>query len=372
MEIGNNNTEKVPVFSAKYDESAVIYFAGADTYAAGTLMAQVLAEFDEAAAAGTNTGDADFVNGQQSVGKDVKVGVYTITARANEALNADEFQGDVILEKPVLAIGSTPQNVAYREIEYMINGDQYSLAALAAGKALAAATTPQNKFAAFRFQVGADGTVDIAVAPANGTTGYDSGALALAALPALAADHAAMGTFTVTSTDAGGFVAGTTSLADGAVTVVFADAETAFELAAVEPDYLEVAAPDGTLLERAAIGSAYSSDQINFRINAGVTPNVAGDYWTFTVIDGTFQYRPYSASGVGGLSKIAGVLTVAKTKAAIGTLAGAVLIGGEVSKNSLVIHGGGSITADIINQLANTKIGIIVRAGTVLDELDNQ
>lgn len=94
--------------------------------------------------------------------------------------------------------------------------------------ALTAGTVPQNMYAAYAFDVGEDLTVDCVACTAH-TTGYASAALALAALPAVAADHVRLGTLVLVSSDAGGFIAGTTAISAVAVTEVFADSETIIE-----------------------------------------------------------------------------------------------------------------------------------------------
>ena len=137
--------------------------------------------------------------------------------------------GDYVNQTAGLATGSTATAVAHNEIDFVINGKGYHAEADAVGVALDGTdTTPQNQYTAFRFQIGLNGTVDC-VKTADPTTGYASAVLALAALPALASDHASLGTLTVMSSDGGGFVAGTTEISTGAVTEVYADTDTLLE-----------------------------------------------------------------------------------------------------------------------------------------------
>ncbi len=164
-----------------------------------------------------------------------------------------------LVSAPTLAIGSTPANLAHAEFTYNIAQTPYTEPALAAGIALPAQTCPQNKYAAYRLQIGADETLDIVPAANNGTSGYDSAVLALAGIPAVEAGHVVVGTLTAVSSDAGGFVAATTSLADGAVTAVYTDGalDGFFIPGTTELDDAEVTAAyaDGAV-GTAAIGAA--------------------------------------------------------------------------------------------------------------------
>ena len=136
--------------------------------------------------------------------------------------------GSGLLSVPTLGIGSTPTGVATLAFDFVIAGKVYKKAAVAAGTALSGSTVPQNKYGAFRLQIGADGTIDLVAATGN-ATGYDSAALALAGLPAVASNHVAIGTITVMSTDPGGFIPGTTELSAAHVTEAYADAQCIFE-----------------------------------------------------------------------------------------------------------------------------------------------
>lgn len=141
--------------------------------------------------------------------------------------------------------------------------------------------------------------------------------------------------------------------------------------------------PDGNVLLKGVVltqddATVISAGGITFTITDATTAGTAfaaDDTFTMPVEAGTFKYAPYATDGIGGLETIQGILTVEKIKAASGDLNGHVMIGGEVDKDNLIIDADGSsttITASIIQELANVKDGIIVRDGTVLDELDNQ
>lgn len=131
------------------------------------------------------------------------------------------FLSDTLWSLPALAIGSTKTNVANGAFNYAINGNIYPEPALAAGTAPGNDVIPQAKFGAVAFDIGADGTIDVIEAAAN-ATGYDSAALAIAGIAAVAADHVRMGTVTATKSD-GAFTFGTTELDAANTTVAYTD-----------------------------------------------------------------------------------------------------------------------------------------------------
>jgi hypothetical protein len=137
------------------------------------------------------------------------------------------LKGDYLLSKPGLVIGTTPANVANVAFTYTVGGVQYSKGAVAAGVAPGNDIVPANKYGAVALDINASGTVTVAEAAAN-ATGYATAALALAAIPAVAANLVRMGTVTVIRT-AGDFTFGTTSLADATTTAVYTDGTTATE-----------------------------------------------------------------------------------------------------------------------------------------------
>jgi len=132
-----------------------------------------------------------------------------------------------ILTKPGLKIGSTTQNVKNETFEFAIAGVRYIKDAVAAGTAPGNDVIPQSKYGAVALDIGADLTIDVIEAAAN-ATGYDSAALAIASIPAVAANHVRMGTVTVVKSD-GDFTFGTTDLSDANTTTVYTDAPTLFE-----------------------------------------------------------------------------------------------------------------------------------------------
>lgn len=130
--------------------------------------------------------------------------------------------GDHLVSKPGIAIGSTTANVSNVAFTYTINGVQYSKAAVAAGVAPGNDVIPQNLYGAVALDIDSAGTVTIAEAAAN-ATGYASAALAIAGIPAVAADKVRMGTVTAIKTD-GAFTFGTTALNAANSTVAYTDA----------------------------------------------------------------------------------------------------------------------------------------------------
>jgi hypothetical protein len=121
---------------------------------------------------------------------------------------------------PTLARGSDATAVASASFDYFIAGVSYNKTAVAAGTALSAGTIPQNKWAIYLLSINAAGTITVTPGSGNGT-GYSTESAALAGTPATPSSSVAMGTVTVKSTDLGGFVAGTTTLNDAAVTCHF-------------------------------------------------------------------------------------------------------------------------------------------------------
>jgi hypothetical protein len=132
--------------------------------------------------------------------------------------------GSYLLGNPSLGIGSTDTHVANLAFNYQIAGVQYTRAAVAAGTAPGNDVVPQGKYGAVAFDIGADGTIDAVEAPAN-ATGYNTAALAVAALPAVAASHVRMGYVTATKSD-GAFTFGTTALNAANSTVAYTTAST--------------------------------------------------------------------------------------------------------------------------------------------------
>lgn len=114
-----------------------------------------------------------------------------------------------------IGIGTTDTRVASSNFDYYVAGTPYNKTAVTAGTALAAGTIPQNKYGIYRFTIDSAGTITCTAGAANFTTGYNTEALAIAALPAVPANNAQMGYITVMSTHAAGFVGNTDALKGG-------------------------------------------------------------------------------------------------------------------------------------------------------------
>lgn len=171
-------------------------------------------------------GQTDNLNNMCPAAKGCNLGTFlnTIVTLTNDI--RAKLKGNYILTSPALAIGSTVQNVASGAFDYSVGGKPYKKAAVAAGTAPGNDVIPQNKFGACAFDIGADGTIDAIEAPAN-ATGYDSAALAAAALPAPEAGHARMGYVTAKKSD-GAFTFGTTALNAANTTVAYTEGDSAF------------------------------------------------------------------------------------------------------------------------------------------------
>lgn len=149
----------------------------------------------------------------------------TVSPDVNDIIN--KLKGDYMVSKPGLAIGTTKTAVSSAAFDYTIAGVQYSKAAVAAGTAPGNDVIPQSTYGAVAFDIGTNGTIDAIEAPGN-ATGYSSAALAVAALPDPASDHARMGYVTATKSD-GAFTFGTTDLDAANTTVAYSDGDTHFE-----------------------------------------------------------------------------------------------------------------------------------------------
>ena len=129
---------------------------------------------------------------------------------------------------PNLAIGSTLPNVANDAFAFIVNNVVYEKAAVAAGTAPGNDVVPLGTYGAVAFDIGANGTID-AIEAADNATGYASAVLAIAGVPAAAADHARMGYVTASKSD-GAFTFGTTNLNAANTTVAYTSTVAAYDL----------------------------------------------------------------------------------------------------------------------------------------------
>lgn len=130
---------------------------------------------------------------------------------------------DGLLDDPVLAIGSTPANVATGAFDYSIAGTTYSKGSVAAGTAPGNDVVPLGLYGAVALDINAAGTITAIEAPAN-ATGYATAVVAAAALPSVANDHVRIGYVTASKSD-GAFTFGTTALDAANTTVAYTDGD---------------------------------------------------------------------------------------------------------------------------------------------------
>ena len=151
------------------------------------------------------------------------VSVDTPTMGDTITCYTEQISGTGIKNEADLAIGTSAATAVKNTaaVEFDIAGTGYSKAI--AETAPGNDTIPQNKYGAVAFEIGADGTIGAIEASAN-ATGYESAALAIAGIPAVEAAHTRLGTVTAMSTEAGGFVFGTTELGAANTTVAYTDA----------------------------------------------------------------------------------------------------------------------------------------------------
>lgn len=136
------------------------------------------------------------------------------------------LENEQYISAPGLAIGeSDTKKVKHDDFSYAIAGNSHGKSSSEVAFS-GLDTVPQNKYGAFSLTIDSDGTITINQAGGN-SIGYDTPALAIAALEVAGSDDAYMGYVTVISTDSGGFVPGTTELNDSAVTDTYTDGQPA-------------------------------------------------------------------------------------------------------------------------------------------------
>jgi len=130
------------------------------------------------------------------------------------------------ITSPTLAVGSSDSaKVKNSAFKYDISGWSYSkVSSETAFSGLD--TIPQNKYGAFCLKIDSDGTITLYEADDN-ATGYNTPSLAIEGLPDADSDTAYLGYVVAISTDAGGFVPGTTALDDAAVTDTYTNGDPA-------------------------------------------------------------------------------------------------------------------------------------------------
>jgi hypothetical protein len=147
------------------------------------------------------------------------VTIDTPTQGATVACYTAQVSSTGLKNEGDLAIGTDTTAVLTAALEFDIAGTGYAKAS--AETEPGNDVIPQGKYGAVALDIGADGTID-AVEATDNATGYDSSALALAGLPAVAASHIRIGTVTATKSD-GDFTFATTALNAANTTVAYAD-----------------------------------------------------------------------------------------------------------------------------------------------------
>ncbi len=162
-----------------------------------------------------------------------------------------------------LAIGSTKPNVANIEFDFHLAGVEYNKTINAVGTALSGDDVPQSLYGGWALDIGANKTIDITPAAANGT-GYASAVAAIAGIPAVAADHVRLGTVTAIRVDVD-FLNSAPSLAIGTTKTNISHVEFTHWHSQVEKT--EPALPAGIILAGDSIPqSKYGA----FRLEIGV------------------------------------------------------------------------------------------------------
>lgn len=122
---------------------------------------------------------------------------------------------DVPVTTGALAIGSSDVNISTGAQVIAINGTFSSLAAQANQATGALGTVPAGKWAIIGVERVGAGTTTFTSGASNYTTGYNTEALAIAALPAQTADRVRVGYITVQADAAQPFIFGTDAFAGG-------------------------------------------------------------------------------------------------------------------------------------------------------------
>ncbi len=129
--------------------------------------------------------------------------------------------------------------------------------------------------------------------------------------------------------------------------------------AATNGGLFDVVAPDGSHVGVAEVGTAFTSEQINFTIADGSGADfVVGDSFTITVAAGSGQYTLIDKTAVDGSAIARGVLAedAAAASAAVTT---AMITMGEVNSTVLSFTAG-TVAADVTDDLR--ALGIVLRA----------
>jgi len=154
--------------------------------------------------------------------KCMNIWVHNISAFSpGDNINVSDAGGVYYITYPNLALGSDPKRCAIDPgFHYVINGTTYNAVAASAGTFPVGSNVPTAKYGAWALDVNSAGTIT-AVAATDNSTGYDTLALAVTGIPAVAADKARLGTFAIANNSGGNFVPGTTALNASGITTTY-------------------------------------------------------------------------------------------------------------------------------------------------------
>jgi len=132
----------------------------------------------------------------------------------NGYAKVNKFSAPSVLTSAGCAVGSNTARCANGEFEYYSGGEKRTVAANAVGTAPTATALPATKFGLFGFEVNKAGTV-AAKDAADNATGYNTAALALAAIPTATAGSVLFMYFIVEAKSGGAWTGATDDLVAG-------------------------------------------------------------------------------------------------------------------------------------------------------------
>ncbi|MDP2167973.1 MAG: head decoration protein [Thermodesulfovibrionales bacterium] len=135
----------------------------------------------------------------------------------------------------------------------------------------------------------------------------------------------------------------TFTIADGATDFASGDGFTITVSASGAGGEIEVTDPDGNKLPSAKIGTAYTSEQVNFTVNDGSTDFIVGDKFTIAIVAGSGKVKILTPAAVDGTQNAYGII-IGAVDASGGDLAGVAVVRDAVLKDAGMVWPGG-ITA---------------------------
>lgn len=111
---------------------------------------------------------------------------------------------------------------------------------------------------------------------------------------------------------------------------------------------------------------------LSWTLTDGAANFAVGDAFTLNVVDEGEKWTPFVDGAVDGSGIPSGVLPAAVTSTGAQDLRRRMIVGGEVAKDVMLVHGGsvGTVPESVVLSLRN--YGIVVREGRRTDTLDNQ